>query len=106
MTKNLNYFVHHVYFWFKKPVSKKDKTRFEEALKKLATIETISEVHLGVPASTRRDVVDRSYTYSLLTIFNNKEDHDIYQTHPVHLNFIEECSDLWENVIVYDSVSI
>ena len=106
MTKQLNYFVHHVYFWFKKPASKKDKTRFEEALKKLVTVETIGEMHLGVPASTRRNVVDRSYTYSLLTTFKNKEDHDIYQTHPTHLKFIEDCSDLWEKVVVYDSVTI
>jgi hypothetical protein len=105
MAKQLNYFVHHVYFWFKKSVSKKDKTRFEEALKKLVTVETISEIHLGVPASTRRDVVDRSYTYSLLTTFKNKEDHDIYQSHPTHLKFIEDCTDLWEKVLVYDSVA-
>ena len=106
MAKKLDYFVHHVYFWFKKPVSKKDKTRFEAALKKLVTIETIVEMHLGVPASTRRDVVDRSYSYSLLTIFKSKEDQDVYQTHPIHLKFIEDCSDLWEKVVVYDSVSI
>ena len=106
MAKQLNYFVHHVYFWFKKPVSKQDKTRFEEALKKLVTVETIVEMHLGVPATTRRDVVDRSYSYSLLTTFKSKEDQDIYQTHPTHLKFIEECSDLWEKVVVYDSVVI
>ena len=106
MAKKLNYFIHHVYFWFKKPASKKDKARFEEALKKLVTIETIAEMHLGVPASTRRDVVDRSYTYSLFTTFKSKEDHDIYQSHPTHLKFIEDCADLWEKVVVYDSVTI
>ena len=99
-------FIHHVYFWFKKPVTRKTRTLFEAALKKLITIETIVEKHLGVPAPTKRNVVDRSYTYSLLVMFKNKEDHDIYQTHPVHLKFIEECNDLWENVVVYDSVSI
>ena len=106
MAKQLNYFVHHEYFWFKNPVSKADKTRFEEALKKLVTVETIVEMHLGVPASTRREVVDRSYTYSLLTTFKSKDDQDIYQTHPTHLKFIEDCSDLWERVVVYDSVGI
>jgi hypothetical protein len=106
MAKQLNNFIHHVYFWFKKPASKKDKTRFEEALKKLVTIETIVEMHLGVPASTRLEVVDHSYTFSLLTTFKNKDDHDIYQTHPTHLKFIEEFSDLWDKVVVYDSVSI
>ncbi len=106
MAKQLNYFVHHVYFWFRKPFSKKDRARFEEALKKLVTVETIEEMHLGVPAPTRRDVVDRSYTYSLVTTFKNKADHDIYQTHPTHLKFIDDCGDLWEKVVVYDSVGI
>jgi hypothetical protein len=106
MAKELNYFVHHVYFWFKKPVLKKDRERFEEALKMLATAETIVEIHLGVPATTKEDVVDRSYTYSLLTTFKNKKDHDIYQTHPTHLKFIDDCSDLWEKVVVYDSIGI
>ena len=106
MAKQLNYFVHHVYFWFKKPVSKKERSRFEQALKKLVTIETIAEMHLAVPASTKRDVVDRSYSYSLLVTFKNKEDHDIYQKHQIHLKFIEECSDLWVKVVVYDSVTI
>ncbi len=106
MAKQLNYFIHHVYFWFKKPESKKDRASFEEALKKLVTVETIVEMHLGVPAPTRRDVVDRSYTYSLLTTFKSKEEQDIYQSHATHLKFIDECSDLWEKVVVYDSVSI
>ena len=99
-------FVHHVYFWLKKPVSKAVRIKFENALKKLVTVETIVDYHLGVPAKTNRGVIDRSYTYSLLTIFKNKEDQDIYQTHPTHLKFIDECNDLWERVVVYDSVSI
>jgi hypothetical protein len=106
MAKQLEYFVHHVYFWFSKPPSKEERERFEESLRKLVTIETIVEMHLGVPATTRREVVDRSYTYSLVATFRSKEDHDIYQTHPTHLRFIEECGDLWEKVVVYDSVSI
>jgi hypothetical protein len=99
-------FIHHVYFWFKKPVNRETRSRFETALKKLVTVETIVDKHLGVPAPTKRNVVDRSYTYSLLVTFKNKEDHDIYQTHPTHLKFIEECNDLWEKVVVFDSVSI
>ncbi|MFC0185933.1 Dabb family protein [Pseudarcicella hirudinis] len=37
-------------------------------------------------------------------VFNNIEDEEIYQTHPIHLKFIEDYSHLWEKVIVYDSV--
>jgi hypothetical protein len=99
-------FIHHVYFWLKKPVTKEIRIRFEKGLKTLVTVETIVDHHLGVPAATKRGVIDTSYTYSLLLTFRNKEDQDIYQTHPIHLKFISECEELWEKVVVYDSVSI
>jgi hypothetical protein len=38
-------------------------------------------------------------------LFDNKEDQDIYQTDPVHLKFINDCSHLWQKVLVYDTVS-
>jgi hypothetical protein len=99
-------FVHHVFFWFKQPVTDEMKSRFEKALRELVTIETITDFHLGIPAETSRDVIDSSYAYSLLTVFKNKEGQDIYQSHPKHLKFIDDCQDLWEKVLVYDSVSI
>lgn len=99
-------FIHHVYFWLKKPVTGEVKSKFEKALKELVTIETIVDYHLGVPAGTSRDVIDASYSYSLLVTFKNKEDQDIYQPHPKHQKFIADCQALWEKVVVYDSVSI
>jgi hypothetical protein len=99
-------FIHHVYFWLKKPVTPEVKAKFEKALKELVTIETIVDFHLGIPAGTSRDVIDASYSYSLLVTFKNKEDQDIYQPHPKHQKFIADCQDLWEKVVVYDSVSI
>lgn len=98
-------FIHHVFFWLKQPVSE-IREKFEKALKELVSVETIVDYHLGIPAPTDRGVIDNTYSYSLLTIFRNKEDQDIYQTHPTHLKFIEESQDLWEKVVVYDTVSI
>ena len=106
MAKQLHFFVHHVYFWLKKPVTREVRVKFEKALKELVTIETIVDHHLGVPALTNRDVIDTSYTYSLLVTFKNNEDQDTYQTHTTHLKFIADCHDLWEKVVVYDSISI
>ena len=80
--------------------------KFENGLKQLVTIETIVGKHIGTSATTNRGVIDSSYSYSLLLTFKNKEDQDIYQTHPTHLKFIEECEELWEKLVVYDSVSI
>jgi len=99
-------FIHHVFFWLRKPVTEDIRQKFENALKKLITVETIVSYHLGVPAATNREVIDSSYTYSLLATFKNKEDQDIYQSHPTHLKFIEDCAELWERVVVYDSVGI
>jgi len=106
MAKQLDYFVHHVFFWLKKPVNRETRLKFENGLKKLVTIETIVVKHLGTPATTDRGVIDSTYSYSLLLTFKNKEDQDIYQTHPIHLKFIDECEELWERVLVYDSVKI
>ncbi len=106
MTIQLDYFVHHVYFWLKKPLSRESRMKFENGLKQLVTIETIVGKHIGTPATTNRGVIDSSYSYSLLLTFKNKEDQDIYQTHPTHLKFIEECEELWEKLVVHDSVSI
>ncbi|MDH5475859.1 MAG: Dabb family protein, partial [Cyclobacteriaceae bacterium] len=77
---------------------------FQKGLEELVTIETIKTKHLGVPAKTDRDVIDSSYSYSLLLMFDNKADQDIYQTHPTHLKFIEENQQYWKKVVVYDSV--
>ncbi len=99
-------FIHHVFFWLKPPVTPEVRTKFEKALKALLKVETIVDSHLGIPAGTSRDVIEASYTYSLLTLFKNKADQDIYQTHPIHLKFIEENSMLWEKVVVYDTVNI
>jgi hypothetical protein len=99
-------FVHHVFFWLKQPVTPENRIKFENALKELVTIEVIMDYHIGIPAGTSRDVIDGTYSYSVLTINKSKEDQDNYQTHPKHLKFIEDCQDLWEKVVVYDSVSI
>ncbi len=98
-------FIHHVFFWLRQPVTEEIRRKFENSLKKLVSVETIVDFHLGIPAPTDRDVIDNSYTYSLLTTFRNKADQDIYQTHPTHLKFIEESQDLWEKVVVYDTVN-
>jgi len=99
-------FIHHVFFWLKEPSDKEVRLKFEKALKDLVTVETILDYQIGVPALTDREVIDTTYSYSVISTFRNKEDQDIYQTHPKHLKFIEDCQELWERVLVYDTVSI
>ncbi len=99
-------FIHHVYFWLKNHDSKEDKDKLVAGLRKLSTVKTIQQFHIGEPAATNRDVIDRSYNISWCLFFKNKADQDSYQTDPIHLNFVKECSDLWTKVIVYDAEDI
>lgn len=99
-------FVHHVYFWLKKPGDASDRARLVEGLRTLSRVETIQTHHIGVPSTTDRDVIDRSYAVSWMLTFANKADQDAYQVDPIHLRFVEQCSALWERVIVYDSEAI
>lgn len=99
-------FVHHVYFWLSNPESKADFDQLAAGLQKLTAVKTIRSFHIGKPADTNRDVIDRSYSLSWLALFDNKADQDGYQTDPIHLKFVEECRHLWKKVVVYDSVDI
>ena len=97
--------VHHVFFWLKNPASKEDRDLLVAGVKTLAKIETIRELRVGVVASTeKRDVVDNSWAVSELMFFSDLEGQATYQNHPVHLEFIKNCSHLWEKVIVYDAI--
>lgn len=99
-------FVHHVYFWLKNPGSAEDKAKLLAGLKSLTKIEKVKMVHIGAPANTNRAVIDASYAFSLLLIFENGEDEATYQQHPIHLKFVDEHASLWSKVIVYDSVDV
>jgi len=102
-----NLFVHHVYFWLKNPGSKEDYNKLLEGLQNLSKgVSYIKLCHIGRPADTNREVIDRSYAVSRLLFFKNKEDQDKYQVDPVHLKFVEQYSHLWSKVIVYDAVDI
>ncbi len=98
-------FVHHVYFWLENPESVADRDALLEGLKNiLSTVPTIQQFHIGVPAATNRDVIDRSYGCSWLALFADAEDQASYQTDPIHLHFIDTCKHLWKEVVVYDSI--
>lgn len=101
-----NTFIHHVFFWLKNPESKEDYDALINGLKKLSGAKIIRQFHIGKPADTDRGVIDRSYAVSWMLFFNNADEQSSYQTDPMHLTFVEECSHLWTKVIVYDSVNV
>ncbi|MBN9379217.1 MAG: Dabb family protein [Chitinophagaceae bacterium] len=99
-------FIHHVYFWLKNPGSVEDRDALIAGLRKLSKVSTIREFHIGVPAGTNRDVIDTSYSVSWMLKFDTPEDQDSYQTDSIHLQFVKECSSLWNKVVVYDSIDV
>jgi len=99
--------VHHVFFWLKNPDSKEDRDKLVAGVKTLSKIETVRDLRVGVVASTeKREVVDNSWGVSELIFFSDLAGQATYQTHPIHLEFIKNCSHLWEKVIVYDAVEV
>jgi hypothetical protein len=99
-------FLHHVYFWLKDPADLAARDAIAEGLRKLAAAPDILWSHIGVPAPSARGVVDGSYALSWLVFFADKDAQDRYQVDPIHLDFVEQCAQHWERVIVYDSAQL
>jgi stress responsive alpha/beta barrel protein len=97
-------FTHCVFFWLKEETPREDRDKFEEGLRSLTTIPGASHATFGVPATTDRPVVERSYSYGLMVRLDDLAAHDAYQVHPVHKEFLKNCAALWSRVQVYDFV--
>jgi hypothetical protein len=98
-----NTFVHHVHFWLN---NKADKDKLIAGLNTLKPITHIRDIHIGVPANTNRDVIDRSYDVSLLLLFDTPEAQDAYQVDPTHVLFADNyAKPLCSKVVVQDSVN-
>lgn len=94
-----------VYFWPREGGTTDDAERLAQGCRThLTNIPGVLRLEVGFPAGTGRDVVDNSYAVALLVEFADAAGHDVYQDHPDHLRFIEECSRYWSRVQVYDSV--
>ena len=97
--------MHHGFFRLKEPKNKTHRKQFKKAMDDWLKVKTIKMSHVGIPAATEeRGVIENSYTYSYMVMFDSLDDQNIYQKHPLHLKFIEDNSDLWNKVVVYDSV--
>ncbi len=100
-------FAHTVYFWFKDTNNQTDRTLFETSLKTFLSNSKFAKTNfIGTPPKATRDVVDGSFTYSLIVTFESAKAQEAYQKEEAHLLFIEECKHLWDKVIVYDSNGI
>jgi len=100
-------FAHTVYFWLANPDKQEDRTAFETSLKKFLDNSAYAKTKfIGIAPRASRDVVDGSFTYSLIVTFESAEAQQNYQDEAPHKLFIKESEHLWTKVIVYDSTSI
>lgn len=94
---------HHVLFWLKADMTEEQKTAFRKSLDTLQFIDVVKFFHVGTPAPIERAVVDTSYTFSLLLVFEDMAAHDVYQVHPLHKAFLDEFRAFFDKVTIYDA---
>ena len=92
---------HNVFFWLKE---NKINNTFETEAKKLFEIDIVKSGSLRKLAETPESpVTDQTFTYPLCLEFSSIENHNTYQSHEAHHHFINECKEMWDKVVVYDS---
>ncbi len=93
--------IHHVRFNL---VEGADLRTFRRGLKTLLTIPVVAAGWFGEPAKTeKRAVSETDWDLVLVLHFRTIKDHDAYQAHPIHEQFISECRPLWSKVRVVDA---
>ena len=96
---------HNVFFWLRDGGTADDARRIAQGCKThLPQIPGVLRLIVGIPAGTPRSVVDNSYGVALLVEFADAAACAVYETHPDHVRFIEECSTYWSRVQVYDTL--
>ena len=73
-------FFHMVFFWLINDTAEVKEQFLKELKNFVVQVEEIKKVHIGPPADTERDVIDNTYSYSLVITFDSKKEHDIYET--------------------------
>ncbi|MDX2430400.1 MAG: Dabb family protein [Bacteroides sp.] len=99
-------FAHVVFFWLIDEKKETQEKFTSELTKFIDNVDLILTKHIGTPADTDREVIDSSWSYSLILSFKSKKEQDLYQQHPLHKDFIENASSLWTKVQVYDSIKL
>ena len=95
--------IHNVYFWLKDGLDDEALASFEQGLNALVHDPAARGGHYGKPAAVpERDVIDSSYTYGLIVVFDDVAGHDRYQVGAIHLEFLAAHRTKWERVLVYD----
>lgn len=96
-------FSHVVIFWTDPANPKAAEELKAGAEKYLRPIPGALSFHAGRMATSHRPVVDQSYQVALNIVFPDKKTQDDYQTHPLHVEFVEKVfKPNCKRVVVYD----
>lgn len=97
--------VHSVFFWLRDDVDDEKRQAFRKGLESLRAVPAVRELFVGVPAdSPARPILVTDYDFALTVIMDDMGGHDIYQSHPLHLEFLREFQGCWTRVQVYDAI--
>ena len=96
-------FSHVVIFWTN-PANPKAADELLAGMEKyLRPIPGVLHFHAGKMASSHRPVVDQTYQVALNLTFPDKKTQDDYQTHPLHIEFVNNVfKKTCQKAIVYD----
>lgn len=96
--------IHTVLFWLRDDLTEQERRAFVVDNQSLAEIPSVQRLYFGPPAATAaRDVIDSTFDYALILHFADLAGQDAYQVHPLHLEMVEQHSDKFERIVVYDS---
>ncbi len=96
--------MHSVYFWLDDSLSAEQKAEFERGMRALFDIGVVATGKIGTAAETsERPVTQNTFDYALFLEFASVEDHNTYQDHPGHHDFVESFSKWFQTVKVYDT---
>lgn len=83
-------FSHVVIFWTNPANPNATEALIAGAEKYLRPIPGVRLFHIGKMVTSLRPVVDQTYQVALNLTFDTKEAQDVYQVHPLHLEFVEQ----------------
>src|SRR5262245_50836164 len=95
---------HTVFFWLRGNLSDADHRAFQNGLDLLSRQPQIRDRRIGKPATTKRPVVDSTYSYAIVLSFDDTNAHDAYQVSAEHKTFLDTCSSMISRVQVYDFI--
>ena len=96
--------VHTVFFWLKPVLTEAQRADFRRGVESLGSIKAVEKIYVGTPAkTTKRPIIDDSYSIALTVVCKDVAAHDAYQVDPIHLAFVERFKTFWSRVQIYDA---